>query len=199
MLRFLILLFGLVIGLNAFSQQSDTLNYVIIVKKDTIGKLTAIKKTFADSSINYDVISRAKYQFLFSFNISFDYFTRFGSDGYVSQTDFVYKFNGKVKEENKSERNNSGYDIYMEGKYIKTVQGLYPQSALSMYFHEPDVTKPILSERFLEPIKIEPVNEHEYKVEFPTDDVNYYHYKNGVCVKILIDLTVTDMEIRLMD
>ena len=199
MQRILIFLLLLVNSLNAFSQQSDTLNYVIIVKKDTIGILTAIKNTFPDSSINYDVISRAQYQFLFSFKISFDYFTRFDPDGYVSKTDFIYKFNGKVKEENKSERNNSGYDIYMEGKYIKTVQGLYPQSALSMYFQEPDLTKPILSERFLEPIKIEPVNEHEYRVEFPTEDVNYYHYKNGVCVKIVIDLTVTNMEIRLLD
>jgi len=185
--------------LIANGQQSDTLSYVLIVKKDTIGKLIAVKTTKPDSSVHYKVSSKASYRFLFSFKINFDYYTRFDPDGFISNTDFVYKFNDKIKEENKMERNNSGYDIYMEGKYIKTVEGLYPQSALSMYFHEPDIDRPILSERFLDPIKIVRIDEHEYKVEFPTEDVNYYTYKNGVCSKILISLTVTDMEIRLLD
>jgi hypothetical protein len=196
---FLILLSGLLINLNTFGQQSDTLNYVLVVKDDTIGNLIAIKNTNLDSSIIYVVKSVAHYKFLFSFEIIFDYYTRFDPDGFVSQTDFVYEFNGKVKEENKMERNDSGYDIYMEGKHIKEVEGFYPQSALSMYFHEPDINKPILSERFLDEIKIEKVNKHEYRVEFPTEDVNDYHYKNGICVKIVIDLKVANMEIRLVN
>jgi hypothetical protein len=196
---FFILLYVLIFNLRTFSQQYDTLNYVLVVKKDTIGNLIAIKKYNPDSSIVYVVNSLAQYKFLFSFEIIFDYYSRFAPDGFVSQTDFVYKFNGKIKEENKLERNNSGYDIYMEGKYIKKVEGLYSQSALTMYFHEPDLDQPILSERFLDKIKIEQVNIHEYRVEFPTEDVNYYHYENGVCVKIVIDLTVANMEIRLVD
>jgi hypothetical protein len=199
MSRFLISFFLVLINYSAFAQQSDTLNYVLIVKNDTIGNLIAIKKINPDSTIIYNVESRARYKFLFTFEINFDYYTGFDPDGFVSQTDFVYKFNGKIKEENRLERNNSGYDIYMEGKYIKKVEGLYSQSALSMYFNEPDITQPILSERFLDRINIERIDEHEYKVEFPTEDVNFYHYKNGVCVKIVIDLTVANMEIRLTD
>lgn len=196
---FPILMLIIINSSNVFSQLSDTLNYVIVVKKDTIGKLIAIKRIHDDSSIIYDVSSLAKYQFLFSFKINFDYHTWVAPDGYVLKTDFIYRFNDKVKEENKLKRNNSGYDIFMEGKYIKTVAELYPQSALTMYFHEPDISQPILSERFLEPIKIKQLKEHEYRVEFPTEDVNYYYYKNNRCVKIVIDMTVTNMEIRLVD
>lgn len=195
----LILQFMFGLSFSSYSQYSDTLNYVIVVRTDTIGKLVAIKKTNADFSIVYDVNSSASFKFLFSFNINFNYHTRFDADGVVSYTDFIYRFNGKVKEENKLERNSSGYDIYMEGKYIKSTTGLYSQSALSMYFSEPDISKPILSERFLESIKIEQLGDHKYRVEFPTEDVNYYQYRDGICVKILIDMTLVDMEIRLVD
>lgn len=199
MRRMLVLVLLIILNCSSYSQSSDTLNYVIVVRNDTIGKLVSIKNKYLDNSITYDVKSSAKYKFLFSFDIKFDYQTKFDPDGIVSQTDFIYKFNGKIKEENKLERNNSGYDIYMEGKYIKSSVGHYSQTALSMYFNEPDISKPILSERFLEPIKIEPLGDHRYRVEFPTEDVNYYQYRDGVCVKILIDMTVVDMEIRLIE
>jgi hypothetical protein len=101
---------------SSYCQHSDTLNYAIIVGSDTIGKLVTIKNSYPDNTIVYDVHSFAKYRFLFSFNIIFDYHTIFDADGIVSYTDFIYKFNGKIKEENKLERNLSGYDIYMEGK-----------------------------------------------------------------------------------
>ncbi len=68
-----------------------------------------------------------------------------------------------------------------------------------MYFTEPDISKPILSERFLGPIKIEHLGDHKYKVEFPTEDINYYQYRNGICEKILIDMTIVDMEIQLIE
>ena len=87
----------------------------------------------------------------------------------------------------------------MEGEYIKSSIGFYYQTALSMYFTEPDISKAILSERFLEPIEIEHIGDHKYRVEFPTEDVNYYQYRDGICVMILIDMTLVDMEIRLID
>lgn len=199
-MRWLLILIVLILGsISSYCQISDTLNYVIVVKDDTIGNLIAIKKINSDNSIVYDVNSVAHYKFLFSFNINFNYQTKFDPDGIVSHTDFIYKFNGKIKEQNKLDRNKSGYDIYMEGKYIKSSIGHYSQTALSMYFTEPDITKTILSERFLEPIKIEHLGNHKYRVEFPTEDVNYYQFKDGICVKIFIDMTVADMEIRLVD
>jgi len=193
------LLFLFMLNYLSHSQDSDTLKYAIVVSDDTIGKLTAIKTVNPDNSVVYDVNSVARYKFLFSFNINFNYQTIFDADGIVSHTDFIYKFNGKIKEENKLDRNNSGYDIYMEGKFIKSTIGFYSQTALSMYFTEPDISKSILSERFLEPIKIEHLGNHKYRVEFPTEDVNYYQYRDGVCEKILIDMTIVDMEIRLID
>jgi len=189
----------ILLSFSSYCQFSDTLNYVIVVKDDTIGNLVAIKKINSDNTIVYDVNSIAHYKFLFSFNINFNYQTKFDADGIVSHTDFIYKFNGKIKEENKLDRNKAGYDIYMEGKYIKSSIGFYTQTALSMYFTEPDISKPILSERFLDSIKIEHLGDHKYRVEFPTEDVNYYQYKDGICVKIFIDMTVVDMEIRLVD
>ena len=195
----LILKILILLNYSSYCQFSDTLNYVIVVRDDTIGNLVAIKKVNPNNSVVYDVISVARYKFLFSFNINFDYQTKFDADGIVSHTDFIYKFNGKVKEENKLDRNSSGYDIYMEGKFIKSTIGFYSQTALSMYFTEPDIFKPILSERFLEPIKIEHLGDHKYRVEFPTEDVNYYQYRDGICVKILIDMTIVDMEIRLIE
>ncbi|RLD25322.1 MAG: hypothetical protein DRI54_05110 [Bacteroidetes bacterium] len=196
----LILLFVFMLSLRSYSQHSDTLNYAIVVSNDTIGKLIAIRKVNPDNSIVYDVNSIARYKFLFSFNINFDYQTKFDADMIVSRTDFIYKFNGKIKEENKLERNSSGYDIYMEGKFIRSTIGYYSQTALSMYFTEPDISKPILSERFLEPIKIEHLGNHKYRVEFPTEDVNYYQYRDdGICEKISIDMTIVDMEIRLIE
>lgn len=199
MRRMLILKILILLNYSSYCQFSDTLNYVIVVRDDTIGNLVAIKKVNPNNSVVYDVISVARYKFLFSFNINFDYQTKFDADGIVSHTDFIYKFNGKVKEENKLDRNSSGYDIYMEGKFIKSTIGFYSQTALSMYFTEPDIFKPILSERFLEPIKIEHLGDHKYRVEFPTEDVNYYQYRDGICVKILIDMTIVDMEIRLIE
>lgn len=196
----LFLIFIFILRFNSYGQYSDTLNYVIVVRNDTIGKLIAIKSLNHDNSIVFDVNSVASYKFLFSFNIIFNYQTKFDADGIVSHTDFVYKFNGKIKEENKLDRNSSGYDIYMEGEYIKSSIGFYSQTALSMYFSEPDISKPILSERFLEPIKIEHLGSHKYKVEFPTEDVNYYQYRDdGICEKISIDMTIVDMEIRLIE
>lgn len=199
MIRLLILIVLILLSFSSYCQFSDTLNYVIVVKDDTIGNLVAIKKINSDNTIVYDVNSIAHYKFLFSFNINFNYQTKFDADGIVSHTDFIYKFNGKIKEENKLDRNKAGYDIYMEGKYIKSSIGFYTQTALSMYFTEPDISKPILSERFLDSIKIEHLGDHKYRVEFPTEDVNYYQYKDGICVKIFIDMTVVDMEIRLVD
>lgn len=199
MRRVLVLLLIIMLNFSSYGQYSDTLNYAIIVKSDTIGKLVAIKNTYPDNTIDYNVQSKAKYRFLFTFEIDFDYQTIFDADGIVSHTEFIYKFNGKKKEQNRLERNISGYDIYMEGKYIKSTSGFYYQSALSMYYTEPDISKPILSERFLEPIKIEHLGDHKYRVEFPTEDVNYYEYRNGICEKILIDMTIVDMEIILID
>ena len=195
----LILKILILLNYSSYCQFSDTLNYVIVVKDDTIGNLVAIKKVNLNNSVVYDVNSVARYKFLFSFNINFNYQTKFDADGIVSHTDFIYKFNGKIKEENKLDRNSSGYDIYMEGKFIKSTIGFYSQTALSMYFTEPDIFKPILSERFLEPIIIEHLGDHKYRVEFPTEDVNYYQYRDGICVKILIDMTIVDMEIRLIE
>ena len=193
------LLFVFMLSYLSHSQSSDTLNYAIVVNDDTIGKLVAIKMVNPNKTVVYDVNSVARYKFLFSFNINFNYQTIFDADGNVSHNDFIYKFNGKIKEENKLDRNNSGYDIYMEGKFIKSTIGFYSQTALSMYFTEPDISKPILSERFLEPIKIEHLGNHKYRVEFPTEDVNYYQYRDGVCKKILIDMSIVDMEIRLIE
>jgi hypothetical protein len=151
MRRALVLLIIIMLNFSSFGQYSDTLNYAIIVKSDTIGKLISIRNTNADNTIDYDVHSSAKYRFLFTFEIDFDYQTIFDADGIVSHTDFIYKFNGKIKEENSLERNISGYNIYMEGKYIKSSIGFY------------------------------------------------YQYRNGICEKILIDMTLVDMEIQLID
>lgn len=181
------------------AQLPDTLRYVLVVKSDTIGDLVAARSHFDDSTVVIHVESKASYQFLFSFEVNFSYKTKLASNGLVESTRFEYRFNQKLKEENRMQHTGEGYEIFMEDKKIKTLQQTYFQSALTMYFEEPDITQPILSERFADSITIEETKPHHYKVEFPTGDINHYFYKDGICQTIRIDMALTDMEIKLVD
>ena len=180
-------------------ENTDTLKYVIFINDKAIGKLTAIKTINPDSSIILIVKSIASYKFLFSFKINFNYETRFSPDGTFIYSDFTYLFNDKLKENNRIVKFNESYKIYMEDKYIKSLNTVFKQSMIGLYFSEPLSNTPTISERFGEIILISPSVQHKYRIELPSGDVNNYFYENGVCSKVVIEMALADMEIRLMN
>lgn len=172
---------------------NDTIVYDLIVDEEVIGDLIAIKSFNEDSTIHYVVLSNVDYTFLFSFHITFLYESMFSTTGKYTSSQFTYTMNDDLKESNWVNYIADKWYVYEDNEIQNIIEDQIHQTAVQLYFHEPDERHNVFSERYCDFYEIEKEEDDGYMVEYP-GGTNRYYYKNGVCYKVAITTLLSDME-----
>ncbi len=184
------------VSMNVNSQEiKDSIIYDLIVDEEVIGDLFAVKSYNTDSTFNYKIISNVDYRFLFSFHITFLYESMFSSKGVYTSSQFKYTMNEDVKEYKWVNYIGGKWYVYEENEVINIIDEKINQTAVQLYFEEPDDALVVFSERFCDFYTIEKGQDNGYKIEFP-GGTNKYYYENGICNKVEINTIFSDMEFR---
>jgi hypothetical protein len=69
-------------------------------------------------------------------------------------------------------------------------------STAKLYFQEPEGIQEVYSELFLQYCRLEPQEDHRYKLYLPDGKVNYYTYEDRQLVKVDIERTWFNLEFR---
>lgn len=182
-----------VIGIQA-QEKSDTLIYDLYVNESIIGDMYVVKHSKEDSTVQIEATSNVDYRFLFSFHITFYYFSSFNSDGDYIYSKFTYLMNEDLKESNWVRCDQQNCYIYEEDEIKETIPNKINRTAIELYFQEPEDNEIVFSERFCDYFKVEKEDDNSYKIDFPGGSTNHYYYKGGLCSRIKINTLISDME-----
>jgi len=181
---------------NLDSQEiRDTIIYDLIVDEEVIGDMFAIRSFNKDSTVNYQVISNVDYRLLFSFHITFLYESLFSSNGKYTSSLFKYTMNEDIKEFVWVNHIDDKWYVYEENEVIDIIDKKINQTAVQLYFQEPNDELIVFSERFCDFYDIEKELDDSYRIEFPGGS-NRYYYEDGICHRIAISTLFSDMEFR---
>jgi len=167
--------------------------YNIIKNDEVIGKIEINQSTSGDSII-YDIESDVLAKFILKFKVV-------GKERYVYKNGtLVYSslfrtLNDKVKTNHSI--------LYHKGEYsLKTPEKISPLNfeaikcnLVKLYVNEPIGIKSVFCDNQQQMVKVEPLGNGIYKVEFSRGKYNIFYYENGICVKIkavspLFDVTL---------
>jgi len=182
-----------IIGVHA-QEESDTLIYDLYVNDNIIGDMYVFKHTKEDSTVQIESTSNVDYKFIFSFHITFYYFSLFNTDGEFIYSKFTYLMNEDIKEANWVRCDQDYCYIYEEDEIKETIPNKINRTAIELYFDEPEDNEIIFSERFCDYFKVEKEASNSYKIDFTGGSTNYYYYEGGLCSRIKIVTLLYDMD-----
>ena len=163
-------------------EERKALTYNVLKNNKVIGVIKIDKSALADSVV-YTLESEIKAKFLFKFNIT-------------GKEKSIYR-NGKLvyssvfRTLNKKPKTNHEI-VLKDGKYqlhsSKTLQNLeldlVKQNLITLYFKEPIGVTSIFCDNLMKTVRIKPLGNSKYKVDFSNGKYNIFHYNDGKCIKI---------------
>jgi hypothetical protein len=167
---------------NYGSNPSSPLIFNIVRNNDVIGSISITESRSRDSVI-YIIESKVEAQFILKFKVSgkekYVY-----KDGTLIYASLFRTINNKVKTNHTI--------LYNEGKYtLKTPDKISPldfeeikQNLMKLYINEPIGITSVFCDNLQQMLKVNPMGDGAYKVEFSKGKYNIFHYKNGRCTKI---------------
>ncbi len=169
-------------SLDNTSPKAELIAFNVINKNSKIGYIN-IEKRLQDESITYTLNSNINAKLLFNFNAVAEERSVYKKDTLVFSS--IYR-----KLNNKVNRNQSL--TLVNGKYIlshKDDEELLPidwirRNLVTLYFEEPIGISMVFCDNQNQMVKVKPMGDGIYKVEFSKGKYNVFHYKNGKCVKI---------------
>ena len=178
---------------NNGNEPKKPLIYNIIRNDEVIGKIEINLSTNGDSIV-YDIESDVLAKFILKFKVlgKEKYIYKNGTLVYSSQ---FRTLNNKVKTNHSI--------LYDKGEYsLKTPEKISPLdfeaikcNLVKLYINEPVGVNWVFCDNQQQMVKVEPLGNGVYKVEFSRGKYNIFYYENGRCVKIkavspLFDVTL---------
>lgn len=173
-----------IISLFAFTslEEHKALTYNVVKNNDVIGTITLNKNTIGDSII-FTLESHIKATFLFEFNI-------IGKEKSIyKNTTLVYSsvfrtLNNKVKANHQIVLKKGAYHLQSNESTQAVNLNCIKQNLVKLYFKEPIGLTSVFCDNLKKTVKVKPLGNSKYMVDFSKGKYNIFHYKNGKCIKI---------------
>jgi hypothetical protein len=182
----------LVLDSSFAAAQKLNLNYKVVNNGNTIGwvKIQKIDNGGASSIV---LTSQVKRRIIFLLTVDEKQDAYFNEKGMINSS--IYR---KVNDNVKMDQQTIFKGNYYEVKNPKTSEKLLIKQVqynlLSMYIKEPINIDKVFSETFQRYLTIEPQGKSVYKLKQPDGNVNYYHYENGTCSKVVMEHSLFTIE-----
>jgi len=196
MLRSMILVF-LVSGsalLYSFMETDKKLHYEVLRNGKVIGYLDALRKNNGEK-VEYIMESNVKVSVIMDFALYSKVIGSFDK-GMLTFGSIVRRVNGKDKANSKITWLNDRYLIEDKSESIELKEKITYTSACLMH-EEPVNMQRIFSENYKRFIPIKAIKPHQYELQLPDGNRNFYTYSNGVCVSAEVNTTLTTAYFRL--
>ena len=192
--KFIACLLTCFIMLISFAQES-TFEYDVIRNNKVVGHsvVTGIKSS---GKVTYRVSSEFRLTMIKEFIFRSVEETVF-EKGVMTFSSVRRTLNGQTKSKRSTRLINQVYHIDNEEDSKKLHSVLVMHCTNSLYLNEPVNQGQIYSEHFQQWLNISPVNVHSYKLTLPDGNYTFYHYQNGVCIKIEIYQTFYNASLKL--
>lgn len=175
----------------AFSQKLN-LNYKVVNNGNTIGwvKIQKINNGNASSIV---LTSEVKRRIIFLLTVEEKQDAYFDGNGMITSS--IYrKVNDNVKMNQQTIYKGNYYEINNPKTSKRVVLQQIKYNLLSMYIREPVNIDKVYSETFMRYLAIEPRGKSIYKLNLPDGNTNYYHYKDGICSKVVMEHSLFTIE-----
>lgn len=188
--RFLLLFCA--INALGFSLPAQKLIYRVEYNNDSVGYVMAERTSVGNKTV-YNLNTESNFSFLIRVKHKASYTASFNR-GVLTTAISKYSINDKERSRTNVTYKNGEYIISNDGKtysYATPIQ----QSIASLYFNEPQNAK-IFSERHGDFCSIERIDQQTYKLIQPDDRANIYHFKNGLCEKVEIQMPLATIHLQ---
>ena len=174
-------------------EPNKSLTYNIIRNDEVIGKIEIILTSRGDSII-YDIESDVLAKFILKFKV-------IGKEKYIYKNGtLVYSslfrtLNDKVKTNHSIHYQGGEYSLQTPEKISPLHFEAIKCNLIRLFINEPIGIDLVFCDNQQQMVKVEPLGNGIYKVEFSRGKYNIFHYENGRCVKIeavslLFDVTL---------
>jgi hypothetical protein len=180
--------------LYAFSETDRKLRYDVIRNGKVIGYLDAIRKD-QGGTVEYSMESNVKVSMLLDFSLYSKVLGSF-SNGFLTYGSIIRRVNGHDKANARITWHNDRYLIQDKDESIELKEKITYTTACLMH-DEPINRLRIFSENFKRFIPIKAIKPHQYELQLPDGNRNYYTYSNGICVSAEVNTTLTTAYFRL--
>jgi hypothetical protein len=180
--------------LYSFLETDKALHYEVLRNGKVIGYLDALRKDNGEK-VEYIMESNVKVSVIMDFALYSKVIGSFDK-GVLTFGSIVRRVNGKDKANSKITWLNDRYLIQDNSESIELKEKITYTSACLMH-EEPINMQRIFSENFKRFIPIKAIKPHQYELQLPDGNRNYYTYSNGVCVSAEVNTTLTTAYFRL--
>ena len=184
----------LFILLTSFLETDRKLHYEVLRNGKVIGYLDALRKDNG-TIVEYIMESNVKITLLMDFALYSKVLGTF-NNGVLTSGSIIRRLNGKDKANSKITWQTDHYVIQDKDESIMIKEKITYTTACLMH-EEPVNQLRIFSENFKRFIPIKAIKPHQYELQLPDGNRNYYTYANGVCVSAEVNTTLSTAYFRL--
>ena len=180
---------------KSLAAQNNTLHYDITRNDKIIGFLKLQKKEDGDKTY-LNLVSDVNVNFIINTSIKIKEHSVYQNNNliYSESKRFV---NDNEKVNNKTSLVKGIYYLDKSG-FTETLKvPLINYNLLLMYFNEPSNIAKVYSDSFQQMLKIDKVSQQHFNIHLPDGGINEYFYKDGRCIKVIVNHTFFQIEMRL--
>ena len=180
---------------KSLTAQNNTLHYDITRNDKIIGFLKLQKKEDGDKTY-LNLVSDVNVNFIINTSIKIKEHSVYQNHKLIySESKRLVNDNEKVN--NKTSLINGIYHLDKSG-FTETLKvPLINYNLLLMYFNEPSNIARVYSDSFQQMLKIDKVSQQHFNIHLPDGGINEYFYKDGRCIKVIVNQTFFQIEMRL--
>jgi hypothetical protein len=180
--------------LTSFHEVDRKLHYEVLRNGKVIGYLDALRKDNG-AIVEYIMESNVKVSLIMDFALYSKVLGTF-NNGVLTSGSIIRRLNGKDKANSKITWQNDHYVIQDKDESIQIKEKITYTTACLMH-EEPVNQLRIFSENFKRFIPVKAIKPHQYELQLPDGNRNYYTYANGVCVSAEVNTTLSTAYFRL--
>ena len=180
--------------LTSYAESGRKLHYEVIRNGKVIGYLDAMRNGNGPI-VEYSMESNVKISLLMDFALYSKVFGSF-NNGILTSGSIIRRVNGKDKANAIITWQKDRYLIKDMEESIELKEKITYTSACLMH-EEPAHLQKIFSENFKRFIPIRAIKPHQYELQLPDGNRNFYTYENGICISAEVNTTLSTAYFRL--
>jgi len=180
--------------LTSYAESGRKLHYEVIRNGKVIGYLDAMRNGNGPI-VEYSMESNVKISLLMDFALYSKVFGSF-NNGILTSGSIIRRVNGKDKANAIITWQKDRYLIKDMEESIELKEKITYTTACLMH-EEPANLQKIFSENFKRFIPIRAIKPHQYELQLPDGNRNFYTYENGICISAEVNTTLSTAYFRL--
>lgn len=163
----------------------ENMYFNVIKKESNIGFIN-VEKRSTNKTTTYIINSEINTKVVFNFMAIGKEKSIYKNDTLIYSS--IYrKLNKKVKLDQSLAYNRGKYILSNRNKSERLYFDVIIRNLVTLYFFEPKGISEVYSDKHKTMLKIDPVGKEIYKIIFPDNGINTYHYKYGKCIMVEVE------------